>query len=279
MTDNHAVRCPTAITSRCAESVFYNDSVTDLGSNNVQGAIEALAAIDGAQGPQGSQGAQGPQGAQGVGSQGAQGPVGAQGPGVGSQGAQGSQGPQGPQGVGAQGAQGTQGSQGPQGVGTQGSQGAQGNTGAQGAQGPSGSPALTAGCYVGIGSTPAVPSDTTTIITMYNTPSGEFNNVDGNLDLTTGIYTAPANGIYTAGGVVQWPSNATGNRSLLIVVNGANRIVTFTSAAATAIDILSGALGNINLTAGQTLAMAVVQESGGNLSLETASFFYVSRLA
>jgi len=34
MTDN-AVRCPTRLTSECAESVFYDDSITDLGDHLV----------------------------------------------------------------------------------------------------------------------------------------------------------------------------------------------------------------------------------------------------
>ena len=72
---DHAVRCPTKVTSHCAEGVFYDDSTTNLGSNDVQGAIESLVVtcgIQGPQGPQGSQGIQGPQGPQG--SQGSLGP-------------------------------------------------------------------------------------------------------------------------------------------------------------------------------------------------------------
>jgi len=68
---NNAVRCPTAITSRCAEGIFYDDNLTDLGANDVQKSIEILA-LQGAQGAQGAQGtpggsgAQGPQGPQGT---------------------------------------------------------------------------------------------------------------------------------------------------------------------------------------------------------------------
>jgi hypothetical protein len=69
MTD-FKVRCPSRILSSCGTGVHYDDSITQLGTNHVQGAIEALfdAGIEGPQGPagpQGDQGLQGPQGAQG----------------------------------------------------------------------------------------------------------------------------------------------------------------------------------------------------------------------
>ena len=96
MTDA-SIKCPTQITSRCAESINYNDTTTALGSRpnppqdvrDVQHAIEILALSD-TTGPQGTQGPEGPQGSQG--SQGAQGAQGTQGP----QGAQGEVGPTGP---------------------------------------------------------------------------------------------------------------------------------------------------------------------------------------
>ena len=69
MTD-FKVRCPSRILSSCGTGVHYDDSITQLGTNHVQGAIEALfdIGIEGPQGPagpQGDQGLQGPQGAQG----------------------------------------------------------------------------------------------------------------------------------------------------------------------------------------------------------------------
>jgi len=105
MTD-FSVRCPTKITSECAEGVDYNDLITDLGADDVQGAIEVLATwngIQGVQGPQGPQGigAQGPQGPQGI-TNGIQGPTGVQGP-TGDRGPQGSFGPQGMGSTGPQG--------------------------------------------------------------------------------------------------------------------------------------------------------------------------------
>lgn len=106
MTD-HSVKCTSVLTTKCAESEYYNDLITDFGSrisppriiDDVQHAIEAINTL----GAQGALSPQGPTGAQGV--QGAQGPQGG-----GPQGAQGAQGS-----IGVQGAQGAQGAIGPQG--------------------------------------------------------------------------------------------------------------------------------------------------------------------
>ena len=141
------VYCPSRIITNCAEGVHYDDNETNLGSKNVQGAIEALhdeiTSSSGPQGPQGEPGLDGEEGPQGPqGAQGDPGDIGPQGP----QGDPGDTGPQGPQGDpgtdgqdGAQGPQGETGSQGPAGTdGQDGAQGPQGETGAQGPQGPQG---------------------------------------------------------------------------------------------------------------------------------------------
>jgi len=91
MATDYSVKCATKLTSKCAESYFYSDLVTDLGADNVQQAIEDILAPgikpSGAQGAQGAQGVRGAQGTSGA--QGAQGSIGA------TSNAQGAQGPTG----------------------------------------------------------------------------------------------------------------------------------------------------------------------------------------
>ena len=212
---NFSVRCPSAITSNCAEGVFYNDDITDLGANNVQEAIEALAGgaqgagaqgAVGAQGAQGS-GAQGAVGAQGVGTQGAQG-SGAQGA-QGAAGAQGS-GAQGAQGSGAQGSAGTQGAQGASGA--QGS-GTQGSTGPQGAQGSTQSDQGSVANRIGM---QGVLNNVQTIVaynTIISNPQGNYN--------VNGLYTAQLTGFYSFSASVVWDVLvAPGTRIMFLFLNG-----------------------------------------------------------
>ena len=205
MTD-HSVKCPTAITSKCADGVFYDDNITDLGADTVQESIEALVVGGGG-------GAQGPQGAQGD--------TGAQGPGVGAQGAQGDQGDQG-----AQGAQGDTGAQGP-GVGAQGAQG----YGAQGAQGATGAQGAAGGAEgVGFEATQSddqsIPNDFNwhTVTFTRKTPAGlglGSNDPASAYTIATGIWICPMSGYWDLYSQIGWrPTANGGDRAIRFTHNG-----------------------------------------------------------
>jgi hypothetical protein len=156
---------------------------------NKQG-IQGLQGPVGPQGPQGLTGATGPQGLQGpqgaTGAQGLKGDTGATGA-TGPQGLTGATGPQGPQGL-----QGVTGAQG-----LKGDTGATGAIGATGPQGPQGIPGASApkmAFYATASPNTVLPSMTNVTLTSLGGPYW-FN--DGNaLNMTTGEFVAPADGVY-----------------------------------------------------------------------------------
>lgn len=244
------------------------------GAQGIQG-IQGVAGIQGSTGttgPVGPVGSTGPQGIQGI--AGIQGPTGPQGtpgaPGAkgvtgptGIQGIAGIQGPTGPQGIpGAPGAKGVTGSTGPNGPqGIQGATGIAGPTGLQGVTGPT-------------GGTPQVAFEAwlTTAITV--TSSGStvtipFNLIrlnDGNAYATTGIFTAPENGVYHFENNLFLSSAQGIGLTIYYAVNGGLGGVILASTGIEGKKELAGSL-TIELDQGDELSVAVFSPSS------TVAFF------
>jgi len=89
--------------------------------------------------------------------------------------------------------------------------------------------------------------------------------------------TAPATGWYSAGGMIHWAANGTGNRNADIRVNGtafpggtSNNPVT-----GHAIDVKHAFSVAVYLTAGDYIEMLVFQNSGGALNISEGAMFLV----
>jgi hypothetical protein len=190
------------------------------------------------------------------------------------------------------GAAGTKGDSGPRGA-----TGPAGTTGATGpATGPAGgaltgtypSPSLAAGAVhtgnfgtipaarVTLGSEANIPiaNDTQTLLTWNDVTfdtDGVYNN---NADVA--ILQAPITGVYQIDGGVDWTSNVTGQRFVGISVDSgccdAGSWVNATSGS----DTVQSVSDLLDLSADESVTLAVIQNSGGNLSLEGTNGSFVA---
>jgi hypothetical protein len=86
----------------------------------------------------------------------------------------------------------------------------------------------------------------------------------------TGRLTATTAGIYMISAGVQWASNSTGNRELLIKLNDTTYILDKNCTAVTGAGTLMNVTTQYNLAAGDYVELVVYQDSGGALNIVTA---------
>jgi hypothetical protein len=96
---------------------------------------------------------------------------------------------------------------------------------------------------------------------------------------SNGVFTILVDGVYDLSCWVEWASNSTGYRLIGIALNGSTTLVGDTRNAVTGQvtrQSISPA-GGVALTAGNTVELLVLQNSGGNLNVNSGSWFTISR--
>lgn len=96
---------------------------------------------------------------------------------------------------------------------------------------------------------------------------------------SNGVFTILVDGVYDLSCWVEWASNSTGYRLIGIALNGSTTLVGDTRNAVTGQvtrQSISPA-GGVALTAGDTVELLVLQNSGGNLNVNSGSWFTISR--
>jgi hypothetical protein len=96
---------------------------------------------------------------------------------------------------------------------------------------------------------------------------------------SNGVFTILEDGVYDLSCWVEWASNATGYRLIGIALNGSTTLVGDTRNAVTGQvtrQSISPA-GGVALVAGNTVELLVLQTSGGNLNVNSGSWFTISR--
>lgn len=117
----------------------------------------------------------------------------------------------------------------------------------------------------------AITGIVTATVTPLTFDTERFNN--GALHSTsanTGRLTAPIDGLYLIGAQIQWESNATGNRLLRLMLNGASQLVRDERAAVNG-DVTDQEVTTLyQMQAGDYVTVEVVQSSGANRQINAA---------
>lgn len=113
-------------------------------------------------------------------------------------------------------------------------------------------------------STLSIPNSSTTTITPYSSITedthGSFNN-------TTGVYTCGVPATLNVSGFVSWAGNGTGSRILYLMKNGSVQKSSIVGTPANASSFSQEVNDTIPCKSGDTLSLAVFQNSGGALDL------------
>lgn len=115
------------------------------------------------------------------------------------------------------------------------------------------------------GSAQSIPNNTLTTVTF---PTENWDSANA-FNASTGVFTAPIDGVYLVTGVISWNSNATGQRYGYVVQNGT--LTGYFNNGAEQPGITGTVTMSFNDTcrvlAGQTISIQAIQTSGGNLVL------------
>jgi hypothetical protein len=105
------------------------------------------------------------------------------------------------------------------------------------------------------------------------------NDIGGNYDSSTGVFTAPSDGYYNFSASVVWEDDTTGSRAIILVRNGGGSVPN--NLAQTTVEAVTNAIQNtavscsvthILLSATDTVSVLVAQDSGGNLDVNIGTF-------
>jgi hypothetical protein len=126
--------------------------------------------------------------------------------------------------------------------------------------------------------TQSIATATTTVLT-FNTESSDVTGMHSTVTNPSRLTVQTGeDGFYLITGWVDFAANATGQRTIAILLNGAFLVRHTVDAAASGDTYLTIAF-HYALTAAQYLELAVVQNSGGNLNVATGPLFTAQRIA